>query len=101
MGAPKEGPFTKTDFGGRERSSLKRYHDTSIVYNACLDELHPALECGQLFCKTSIESMTGKADNMGLFRSADIHRYAGKYIDTRRRLMNNTYFEAMCPFRCS
>jgi hypothetical protein len=34
--------------------------------------------------------MTGKAENMGLFRSADIRRYAGRYIDTGfRRLMNN------------
>ena len=60
------------------------------MYHACLDELHPALECAQLFRKTSIESMTGKAENMGLFRSADIRRYAGRYIDTGfRRLMNN------------
>ena len=34
--------------------------------------------------------MKGKAENMGLFRSADIRRYAGRYIDTGfRRLMNN------------
>ena len=34
--------------------------------------------------------MTGKAKNMGPFRSADIRRYAGRYIDTGfRRLMNN------------
>ena len=37
------------------------------MYNACLDELHPALEYGHLFRKTSIESMTGKAENTALF----------------------------------